>query len=61
MAFLNWALLRFPPPVGYSMPEPAIIATIPLVVIFNVSLAFYTILIGCILAKIVEPSARALM
>ena len=61
MAFFNWALLRFPPPVGYDMPEPAIIATIPLVVFFNISLAFYTILIGCILAKIVEPYSKVLM
>jgi riboflavin transporter FmnP len=60
MAFLNWALLRFPSPIGYSMPEFAIMATMPLVVIFNVTLALYTIPIGYGLAKIVEPRVKAL-
>jgi hypothetical protein len=51
MALINWALLRFPPPVGYSFPEEAIIATIPLVVVFNITLALYTIPLGYSLAR----------
>jgi len=58
MALVNWALLRFPPPVGYGMPEEAIIATIPLVVIFNVTLALYTIPIGYSLAEIVKSNVK---
>jgi riboflavin transporter FmnP len=58
MALVNWALLRFPPPVGYGMPEEAIIATIPLVVIFNATLALYTIPIGYSLAKIVKSNVK---
>lgn len=58
MAFVNWAFLRFPPPVGYSMPEEAIIATIPLVVLFNFTLALYTIPLGYLLEKAVKSSAR---
>lgn len=61
MAFLNWALLRFPPPVGYSLPEPAIMANIPLVVIFNLTLALYTIPMGYGLAKIVETRMKTLV
>jgi riboflavin transporter FmnP len=60
MALVNWALLRFPPPVGYSMPEEAIIATIPFVVIFNITLALYTIPIGYSLAKILQSSFKIL-
>jgi riboflavin transporter FmnP len=60
MALMNWALLRFPPPVGYGMPEEAIIATVPLVVIFNITLALYTIPIGYSLAKIVESYVKTL-
>lgn len=60
MALVNWALLRFPPPVGYSMPETVIIATIPLVVIFNITLALYTIPIGYSLAKILKSSVKIL-
>jgi riboflavin transporter FmnP len=58
MALVNWALLRFPPPVGYGMVEEAIIATIPFVVVFNVTLALYTIPIGYSLAKIVKSSLK---
>jgi len=58
MVFLNYALLRFPPPVGYGMPEAAIIATIPLVTIFNVTLALYTIPLGYSLAKAVTTNLK---
>ena len=58
MALINYMLLRFPSPVGYSLPEEAIIASIPLVVIFNVTLALYTIPFGYSLAKAVESYAK---
>jgi len=51
MALLNYALLRFAPPVGYSLPEEAIVAMVPLVVLFNVTLALYTIPIGYSVAR----------
>lgn len=60
MGFLNYALLRFPPPVGYSMPEEAIISTIPLVTIFNITLALYTIPVGYSIAKTVTISLKSL-
>jgi riboflavin transporter FmnP len=61
MVLVNYALLRYPPPVGYSMPEGPIIAMMPLVAIFNVTLALYTIPIGFSLARIVKSSVKALM
>jgi len=60
MATMNYALLRFPPPVGYGMPEEAIIATIPLVTAFNITLALYTIPIGYSLAKVAKIGYKSL-
>ncbi|MDH5754626.1 MAG: hypothetical protein OEY95_05440 [Candidatus Bathyarchaeota archaeon] len=58
MAFVNWVCLRFPPPVGFSMPEEAIIMAVPLIVIFNATLAVYTIPLGYFLAKAVKSNVK---
>jgi len=58
MAFVNWALLRFPPPVGFSMPEQAIVMMVPLVAIFNATLALYTIPLGYFVARAVKSSVK---
>jgi riboflavin transporter FmnP len=54
MTLVNYVFLRFPTPIGYSLPEEAIIATIPLVVMFNATLALYTIPVGYSLARTVK-------
>ena len=58
MAFVNWAFLRFPPPVGFSMPEEVIVMTVPLVVIFNATLALYTIPLGYFVARAVKSGVK---
>jgi hypothetical protein len=58
MTLVNWAFLPFPPPVGYSMPPVAVLATLPLVAIFNFTLALYTVPLGHFLAKVAELSAK---
>jgi riboflavin transporter FmnP len=58
MGIVNWVFLRFPPPVGYSLNEFAIIASIPLVMIFNATLALYTIPTGYSLARIVKSAVK---
>jgi len=58
MDIVNYSLLRFPPPIGYDFKEPAILASIPLVTIFNLTLALYTIPIGYSLARILESSLK---
>jgi len=58
MTLVNWAFLPFPPPVGYSMPEVAVLATLPLVAVFNFTLALYTLPLGHFLAKVAELSAK---
>lgn len=54
MTIVNYALLRYPPPIGYSYPEDVIIAGIPLIAAFNITLALYTIPIAYSLAKAVK-------
>jgi riboflavin transporter FmnP len=59
MAFINYMLLRYPPPVGYGLPEEAVVASIPLIVVFNATLALYTVPVGYSLAKIVLSNVKA--
>ena len=54
MVIVNWICLRYPPPIGYGLPEEAIIATIPLIAVFNITFALYTVPVGYSLAKAVE-------
>jgi riboflavin transporter FmnP len=58
MDVVNYSLLRFPPPIGYGFDEPAILASLPLVTIFNLTLALYTIPIGYSLARILRTSLK---
>lgn len=59
MSFLNFIVLPFPPPVGFSIPIDAAIAFLPVVGFFNATLALYTIPIGHTIAKVVSPSVRS--
>ena len=56
MTFVNWAFLRFPPPVGFNMPEEVILLSIPLIAVFNATLALYTVPSGYFVAKVVKSS-----
>jgi len=58
MSLVNYVVLRYPSPVGFSMPEPAILIDIPLIAVFNATLALYTIPIGYSMAKTVAKLVR---
>jgi len=58
MTVVNWTFLRFPPPVGYGMPEGAILLALPLIAIFNATLALYTIPLGYVIAKAVRLGVK---
>ena len=60
MTIVNWVLLRYPPPVGYGIPEESILAWLPLIGIFNASLALYTIPVGHFIAKAVRSAIKTL-
>jgi len=61
MSFVNWAFLRYPPPVGFSIPEQALTMMLPIIGLFNATLALYTIPIGYILAKAVSSGTKTKM
>jgi riboflavin transporter FmnP len=58
MTFVNYAALRFPPPVGFSITEPALMAALPLIGFFNATLALYTIPLGSFLARVIAARAK---
>ncbi|MFN3621358.1 MAG: hypothetical protein ACK4TI_00540 [Nitrososphaerales archaeon] len=58
MSIMNYALLRYPPPIGFSMPEEAITPLLPLIGAFNATLTLYTIPIGYIVAKAVVAKIK---
>jgi riboflavin transporter FmnP len=58
MTLVNWTFLRFPPPVGFGMPEQAILVALPLIAIFNATLALYTIFSGHLIAKAVKLGTK---
>jgi len=60
MTIINYALLRYPPPVGYNTPEVLILTWLPLIGIFNATLALYTIPLGHIIAKAVRSAIKTL-
>jgi disulfide bond formation protein DsbB len=58
MTAVNYVVLRYEPPIGYAMPEAAIVAAIPLIALFNSTLALYTIPIGHIVANAVKKNLK---
>jgi len=59
MSIVNYSVLRFPPPVGFSLPEVVIIGYVPLIALFNATLALYTIPSSYTLAQIVSRRFKA--
>jgi|YelNatPaOPRAMG01_1025707.scaffolds.fasta_scaffold01229_22 riboflavin transporter FmnP len=58
MTIINYVALRFPPPVGYYLSEPAVVAYLPLIGLFNATLALYTVPLGLFLARIVAARVK---
>lgn len=58
MTIVNYTVLRYDPPIGYAMPEVAILAAIPLIALFNATLALYTVPVGHIVANAVKKNLK---
>ena len=58
MVFVNYALLGNPPPIGYSLPTLVVLGYIPLIMLFNATLALYTIPIGQYIAKTARTNLK---
>jgi len=53
MSIVNWIVLRYPSPFGYSIPLEELPAMISIVALFNATIVLYTIPIACIIARAV--------
>jgi hypothetical protein len=61
MAIVNYVTLRFDPPVGFGLAEPAILGYyLPVTTIFNASLALYTIPLGYLIAVVIKRNIKHL-
>jgi len=60
MTIVNWAFLPLPPPVGFGLPISVVIATLPIIGVFNATLALYTIPSGYFLARTVSSSIKTI-
>jgi riboflavin transporter FmnP len=59
MAVVNYSTLRFDPPIGYSLPQAAIVSYwVPVTSIFNATLALYTIPLGYFIAEVIRRNFR---
>jgi riboflavin transporter FmnP len=54
MTIINWAFLRYPYPIGYSLPVGALVAMLPIIGLFNATLALYTIPLGYVVSRAVS-------
>jgi riboflavin transporter FmnP len=58
MTLVNFSVLGFGYPLGYNMPQAAIIPILPLIALFNATLALYTIPFGYFLAEVVRSRLK---
>jgi len=58
MSVVNWIFLQYPYPIGYNLPLKAVEAMLPIIGLFNATLALYTIPMGYLLAKAVSSGTK---
>lgn len=58
MTLINWIALRYPYPIGFSLPEEVILGYLPLIGVFNATVVLYTIPMGYILAQAVSRGTQ---
>ncbi len=54
MSIVNLVFLRYPPPVGFSMPVEALTAMLPAIGLFNATIVLYTIPLGYFVSRAVS-------
>jgi len=59
MSAFNYLTLQLPPPVGYALPQQAVVSYyVPASGIFNATLALYTIPLGYFIAVVIKRNLR---
>lgn len=61
MSIVNWFVLQYPPPIGYSIPVSELPAILSVTAVFNATIVLYTIPIGYIIARAVGLSTKMLV
>lgn len=59
MSVVNWIVLRYPYPFGYSVPIEELPAMLSIIALFNSTIVLYTIPIGYIIARAVGIGTKA--
>ena len=59
MSIVNWIVLQYPPPFGYSIPLNELPTILSVTALFNVTIVLYTIPISYIIARAVGLSTKA--
>ncbi len=54
MSIVNLVFMRYPYPIGFSMPIEALIATLPAIAIFNATVVLYTVPLGYFVSRAVS-------
>jgi len=54
MSIVNWVFLRYPYPIGFSMPVEALTAMLPVIALFNATVVLYTIPLGYFVSRAVS-------
>lgn len=58
MTVVNWIFLRYPYPFGYSTPDTALLAMLPIIGVFNFTIALYTIPLGHFVARVTSVGLK---
>jgi len=58
MTIVNWTFLRYPYPVGFSMPDVALLPLLPFIGLFNFITVLYTVPFGHFLARVVSAGTK---
>ena len=58
MTLVNWFFLRFPYPIGFSIPSPALMLMLPVIGLFNATVVLYTIPLGYFISRAVSFSTN---
>ena len=54
MSIVNWIVLRYPPPFGYSIPPDQLPPILSVTALFNITIVLYTIPIAYIIARAIS-------
>lgn len=61
MTIVNWVAMPYPYPIGFGVPPEAALAMLPIIGLFNATVALYTIPSGYLLARAISHRLPSLL